>query len=365
MEAFGGILGKGMSEKQLMQMFMKIDANSDGTVDWDEFMNFMLLENQSLDTMTVDSTFYELNVKPDPSAAYDTQDIHKEMVTKIISVVEEVGPERKKVHKYITAGRDGKIKSWSPSNLEVTQTISVVNKAWVTTICYMTRSGVLAVGAGDRTLTFYDLLTAQPTSKITLKDGMPLCMAYWYNASQGKEVLAVGDDLGILHMFVMHGKWHMCDLQVLKEKGLTCHITELEAKREKMFCEAHPGKDQSVGTSTSYSAKKLGLDKRQFQLQHIENVAIKEFRVHEGWITRVLIVEDLDCIITSSLDGFVHVFAPVFATLSSTASRTTNTREHANCTRRGSTRWCGRRPAVSSQAAAKSVKCTFLARSSR
>ena len=29
----------------------KIDANSDGGVEWDEFMNYILLENQTLDLM--------------------------------------------------------------------------------------------------------------------------------------------------------------------------------------------------------------------------------------------------------------------------------------------------------------------------
>ena len=31
-EAFGGVLGKGMNDKQLKQLFMKIDADSNGSV---------------------------------------------------------------------------------------------------------------------------------------------------------------------------------------------------------------------------------------------------------------------------------------------------------------------------------------------
>ena len=37
-EAFVGVLGKGMNEKQLKQLFMKIDADSNGSVG-----NFLLL----------------------------------------------------------------------------------------------------------------------------------------------------------------------------------------------------------------------------------------------------------------------------------------------------------------------------------
>ena len=49
--AFGDVLGKGMTPKQIEQLFWKIDANSDGTVDWNEFMNYMLLENETLSSM--------------------------------------------------------------------------------------------------------------------------------------------------------------------------------------------------------------------------------------------------------------------------------------------------------------------------
>ena len=296
MKAFGGILGKGMSSLQLEKLFMKIDANSDETVDWDEFMNFMLLENQSLDIMTVDTANYELQIKPDPPLATDTK-IHREMINKILSIQEERVSDKKKMQKYITAGRDGKVKIWNAASLELAQTINVVSKAWVTTICYMERSGVIAVGAGDRSLTFYELATGQPTSKVTLKDGMPLAMGYIYLASQKKEVLAVGDDLGILHVYTMGEKWHMCDYQTLKDKCLSCHSAELEAKREKLMSSL----DSAKGNDRS--SKK---NPKVLIIQYLDRVEVKGLRLHQGWITRVIIIEDLDSIVTSSLDGFVH-----------------------------------------------------------
>ena len=47
-EAFGEVIGKHMNMKELKQLFMKIDADSNGSVEWPEFMNYMLLENQTL-----------------------------------------------------------------------------------------------------------------------------------------------------------------------------------------------------------------------------------------------------------------------------------------------------------------------------
>ena len=49
--AFGKVLGKGLNYKQLNQLFMKIDADSGGSVDWNEFMNYMLIENTTLSSM--------------------------------------------------------------------------------------------------------------------------------------------------------------------------------------------------------------------------------------------------------------------------------------------------------------------------
>eukprot|EP00967_Tisochrysis_lutea_P064601 scaffold83724_cov17-Tisochrysis_lutea.AAC.1 len=36
----------GSDELALKKLFMRIDANSDETIDWDEFSNFMLMESQ-------------------------------------------------------------------------------------------------------------------------------------------------------------------------------------------------------------------------------------------------------------------------------------------------------------------------------
>ena len=50
--AFGSILGDNLSDQQLTHLFMKIDANSDGSVDWDEFTNYMFLDNQDTEDTT-------------------------------------------------------------------------------------------------------------------------------------------------------------------------------------------------------------------------------------------------------------------------------------------------------------------------
>jgi len=46
-------------------LFMKIDADAGGDVDWNEFMNYMLLENQTLSSMKQETFKYINPSKPD------------------------------------------------------------------------------------------------------------------------------------------------------------------------------------------------------------------------------------------------------------------------------------------------------------
>ena len=65
-DAFGDVIGKNMTHKELKQLFMKIDADSNGSVEWHEFMNYMLLENRTLALMKKELFEYIPSKKPDP-----------------------------------------------------------------------------------------------------------------------------------------------------------------------------------------------------------------------------------------------------------------------------------------------------------
>ena len=42
-----------VTDDELDRIFMKVDTNCDGTVDWDEYLTYMLLECRGQDTMNV------------------------------------------------------------------------------------------------------------------------------------------------------------------------------------------------------------------------------------------------------------------------------------------------------------------------
>ena len=53
MEAFGSVIkssGKNLENDQIERLFMQIDANSDGGIDWSEFSDYMLMESQANQT---------------------------------------------------------------------------------------------------------------------------------------------------------------------------------------------------------------------------------------------------------------------------------------------------------------------------
>jgi hypothetical protein len=50
-EVFGKVLGGNLSYDQMTMLFMKIDANSDGTVDWDEFSTYMMTGSMGSEIM--------------------------------------------------------------------------------------------------------------------------------------------------------------------------------------------------------------------------------------------------------------------------------------------------------------------------
>ena len=61
---------------------MKIDADSNGSVEWHEFRNYMLLENQTLASMKTEHSEYVKSNVPDPAPTKGKL-CHSDMITSI------------------------------------------------------------------------------------------------------------------------------------------------------------------------------------------------------------------------------------------------------------------------------------------
>jgi WD40 repeat protein len=189
---------------------MRIDANSDGSIDWEEFMNYILLENETLSMMRAETCEY-LNPKiPDPTSSMKTN-THRDMITDCLLVPNTESSEH---WRYFTSSRDGTVKIWNANSMALMNTINVT-KNWINSIAFLRNSDKLAVGTTDRQITFFDLQKTNeymgiPCSRIANLKGCPMSMDSIMLNSK-KEALLVGDDQGLLTMYRMWDNWHICD----------------------------------------------------------------------------------------------------------------------------------------------------------
>ena len=158
-EAFGDIIGKNMNQKQLNQLFMKIDADSNGSVEWHEFMNYMLLENQTLSSMKQEHFEYVKSNKLDPPP-HKLKQCHSDMITSTLIIYPEdknlKAEQFKRKMRFVTSSRDGTVKIWNSFTLNWEKTITVTDGIWVTCTQYMTFSKRLIAASANRMISFYD-----------------------------------------------------------------------------------------------------------------------------------------------------------------------------------------------------------------
>ena len=207
-------------------MFMKIDANSDGDVDWDEFTNWMLKMEEMADAMSGKNALGKLSPLAEQTGESPT--LHRNMINRIISL-------KLPSHTYVSASRDGTIRFWG-TGLEHSRTVSLKEsnlhymkihhhrksmpgarslisaeahakpgskRLWITDICPMTLSNRLAVASADRSIAFFDLFTMDISCRILNLPHVPTTLCYHVGSSGGEQhgVLCFGTQDGHLHTF--------------------------------------------------------------------------------------------------------------------------------------------------------------------
>eukprot|EP01136_Pigoraptor_vietnamica_P017476 Opistho-1_new@62676 len=214
-EAFGSILGRNLNKDQMTMLFMKIDANSDGTVDWDEFCTYMLLEKKGeLEMMEGDTrTIFHVNnrfrVDSMPS---------KDVIRKVLFV--------QKDRKYISVARDGVVCVWKSDLSQVLHTFYIgchkspqvtpqnslsVNSSWITDAIFLPNLNKMLVAFDDRQLSFYDSVTADSrVHMLRMKafEQVPLCLAYVPDTDNNldRNILLFGDDGGYVNIITLPDK---------------------------------------------------------------------------------------------------------------------------------------------------------------
>ena len=280
----------------MLLFIVKVDTNCDGTVDWEEFCSYMLLENQQKDSMSRD--IIDL---PFPNPAREIPNPHHDFLAKI-AYFPSLGMPQKTSNsvdsvdmdngngKYISCSKDGLLVFWSLDlqiqrsiNLNEMQTNTSKSKQiWVTDLVCMSNVKKLAVATTERDITFYDC-SANNFEKQIIMTGLQhcvLCMDYWFNPQNLNEsVLVTGDAGGNVSCF------SFCQATV----GLF---------------DVSIGKQHNMSTSTirRIPYQELCMDR------HLNGRTMEFSNLHDDWVRKVKYVPNLQCFISCTNTSQTSLF---------------------------------------------------------
>ncbi|KAI9204974.1 WD40-repeat-containing domain protein [Polychytrium aggregatum] len=193
-EVFGKVLGGNLSHDQMTMLFMKIDANSDGTVDWDEFSTYMMSAGQGALGIDENAGIFDDRTRRQINTP------NKDMIKRIDYIAKE--------RKYITVSRDGAICLWSPK-LKLQKTIYIKDftpgMSWIADAVYMQDHNKLVIITDDRQLYIYEVLSIKPRIVVTISqlEYNPLCISYAGHYDEDTDLILFGDDGGYVNILTI------------------------------------------------------------------------------------------------------------------------------------------------------------------
>ncbi|XP_067040016.1 cilia- and flagella-associated protein 337-like [Acropora muricata] len=210
--------GKGEvpDDNQLAIIFMKVDANCDGTVDWEEFCSYMLLETQLKDVMTSEDREMEF-----PNPAREIPSSHRDAITRITYLPKlshaTDDPSDSNGGRYVSVSKEGTLHFWSMDLMHPQKTLSLGHEGkasknvWITDCVVLPNAKKLALSSADREIAFYDCSANSFDKQLVIcsLDYCVLTMNYWYCSTKLNEgILLFGDSGGsvyCLKFFAMVG----------------------------------------------------------------------------------------------------------------------------------------------------------------
>ena len=228
---------------------MKIDADSNGSVDWDEFTNFMFLKRQTggNDDAGLNWMFLE-EEQPDVNASTTPSVYHSDIITVCTYVPE--------IDKYATGSRDGTFKVWNAADFQHYRTFENCKGSWVSDLV-MLPDKRLAVSSSDRSISFYGIYrqNLELMGRVFCSGmmGTPLCMTTASISDTTR--LIFGDSKGAVRM--------------------------------------------------------LRLNYDTFKDGHVRSIVRDDYVLvhdqHDDWVTKVMYVPELNALVSSSMDSKIKI----------------------------------------------------------
>ncbi|KAM6458028.1 EF-hand calcium-binding domain-containing protein 8 [Liasis olivaceus] len=203
-----------ISDEDIDVIFMKVDANCDGSVDWEEYLNYMLREYRGKDDMLKSKLLPEFQTTMKAVSVSHSEDIvriqffpsqtrgilgHRENSWKTGS--------RSPSGRFLTVSRDGILHYWSDT-FKMLRTVYLDQtkrrhsfKLWVIDMLCLSNLNLLAVSTTDQDIEFFDIGGNKCDRLFSLVDldGCVTAMDYWTDGC--KAVFCVGDLKGNVLIF--------------------------------------------------------------------------------------------------------------------------------------------------------------------
>lgn len=192
-------MGSGVPDHELDMLFMKVDTNCDGGVDWDEYLTYMLLEYQEREMMA-----QLLKDRPLPTNVRKVDSRHRDLIQKLCFLPSSRTEIDLAAGRYATMSKDGTVNFWSlelvhrgvsrlePFDKERSQSL------WITDMVCIYNHNMLALSTTESDLYFVDI-GAGKFDKVFMLVGLPhplLCMDYWSNSAVSEKAYLVLGDAG-------------------------------------------------------------------------------------------------------------------------------------------------------------------------
>ncbi|KAL4440619.1 hypothetical protein ABPG75_003620 [Micractinium tetrahymenae] len=336
-EQLGPYLGQGLSPAAVSQLFMRIDADCGGTIDWQEFINYFFL--QRADSSAADSgDDWRLHAEDHWRKEWRGAG-HKEAVERVYCCGS--------LGQYVTGRRGGALRVWNAETLAPVQALAN-GSGWVTDCAFLECPAYkrLVVAAQDRMLTFYEPVrssfefSARMSCPGTM--GPPLCLAELQRDMGGGGVprLVWGDtegsvmllkcdppplhterqlvprrDFDVLHSG--HTDWVTC-LQHIPDAGLvsssldsTLRLLDLERGVLSATVGVHKKGVRTFAHSPAFSLVASGGVERSVLLWQPKgnvNKPVGELPGHASGVAHLLVADEQSQVITLAEDHTVRVW---------------------------------------------------------
>ena len=210
-------VGQKMTDDEIELLYMKVDADNNGVIDWEEYVTYNLMEYQGKALM-----FEMMRGQPFPPESTQIQNQHRDTIVSIAFYphIQKKAGRNYTDHtsgRYITVSKEGVLSIWDMKMKHVKTYNNLIDATdrstppWLLGLVCMYNVGLVGLSSTDRDITLYDMQGSHFLKRhcLTGLDNCITCMSYWVNLSDlNNAILSWGDTSGSVYVFVFNQCLH-------------------------------------------------------------------------------------------------------------------------------------------------------------